>query len=381
MASYDSDDESLSQILLPERDVTDSNLSVGFPNTNSTSQNNTPTDQTTVSSLSSGICQPVSTTVDHTKSYLSHPYYTVLNGGRRSLLKNMEFRIELLHSILALNSSTYLPKELCDEPHVQRWFSTHTAYLKAPRKWNRSIMAKAICEFDSIMKESQAMVASSTIPPPLRDFYAYMEDVSTTATLAENEPVKTKYGRVGGQVAGKRVQDSINISDITRSKLDLSNCANCKHNFLLPIGLTQNQINLHNDKVKNDYRTQMYNYNHMSKSRKVGEKPKMARSLSMKLACLCTRMHCLNHDDGMGCLKCEWSCIENVKKGKDVRPYFDQNNDCMCNICKCQCSVVYYRHEEKNWQLKPRTTFWQISIVSHNQRLIVFLGSPAPLQI
>ena len=44
MASYDSDDESLSQILLPERDVTDSNLSVGFPNTNSTSQNNTPTD-------------------------------------------------------------------------------------------------------------------------------------------------------------------------------------------------------------------------------------------------------------------------------------------------------------------------------------------------
>ena len=154
MVSCNSDDESLSQPLLPECDVTNSDLSVGVPNTNLTIQNNNPTDgenQTTVSSLTTlETCHPVST-VDH-KPYLSHPYYAVLNGGRRSLLKNMEFRIELLHSILALNSSTYLPKELCDEPHVQRWFSTHTAYLKAPRKWNRSIMAKAICEFDSIMK-------------------------------------------------------------------------------------------------------------------------------------------------------------------------------------------------------------------------------------
>ena len=194
MASCSSDDESFSQPLLPECDAPSSDLSVGDTNTNLTTETNNPTDrenQTTVSSLTTlGTCQPVST-VDH-KPYLSHPYYAVLNGGCISLLKNMEFRIELLNGILALESSSYLPKELCDKPHVKRWCSIYTAYLMAPRKWNREIMAKAICEFDSIMKESQAMVASSTIPPPLRGFYAYMEDVSITATLVENESVNIK---------------------------------------------------------------------------------------------------------------------------------------------------------------------------------------------
>ena len=201
MASCDSDDESFSQALLPEYDVTNSDLSVDVPNTNPTNQNNISTvgdNLTTVSSLTTlGTCRPVVSTVDH-KPYLSHPYYAVLNGGRRSLLKNMGFRIELLNSILVLEQSSYLPEELCNEPHVKRWFSIHTAYLKAPRKWNRAIMAKAICEFDSIMKESQAMVACATVPPPVQDFYAYMVDVSTTATLAENDPLKLIKGRVGG---------------------------------------------------------------------------------------------------------------------------------------------------------------------------------------
>ena len=357
MASCSSDDESFSQPLLPECDAPSSDLSVGDTNTNLTTKTNNPTDrenQTTVSSLTTvGICQPTVSIVDH-KPYLSHPYYAVLNGGRRTLLKNMDFRIGLLNSILALEPSSYLPNEICNEPHVKRWVSLHKVYLKAPRKWNRAIMAKAICELDSILKESQAMVASSTIPPPLRDFYAYMDDVGITVTLAENDPTRIRKGRVGGQSAGKRVQDCINMSDVTRGKLDHSNCANCKHNFLLPIGLKQNQINLHNDKVKNDYRAEMYAYNHKSKSRKGEKKPKMGRSLSMRLACLCTRMHCLNRDDGLGCLKCEWSCIENVKKGKDERPYFDKNNDCMCSICKCQCSVVYYRHEEKKLAIQAK---------------------------
>ena len=134
MASGNSDDESLSQPLLPECDVTNSDLSVGVPNTNLTIQNNNPTDgenQTTVSSLTTlGTCHPVST-VDH-KPYLSHPYYAVLNGGRRSLLMNMEFRVRLLHNIIALEPLSYLPKGLCNEPHVKYWFFIHTAYVTPP---------------------------------------------------------------------------------------------------------------------------------------------------------------------------------------------------------------------------------------------------------
>ena len=79
----------------------------------------------------------------------------------------------------------------------------------------------------------------------------------------------------------------------------------------------------------------MYAYNHRSKFRKGDNKPKMGRTMSMKLACLCTRIHCLNLDDGVGFLKYEWSCIENVKQGNDEIPYFNENKDCVCSICKC----------------------------------------------
>ena len=358
MATCSSDDESLSQALLPELSLPllpDTSVNVTVPNPNRTSNSTiriSEDNNTSVSSISTsfGTCHPVST-VDHAP-YLSHPCYTVLNGGRRNLLKNMKFRIELLNSILAMAPGSYLPSNLCDESHVIRFFSTYKAYLKAPRKWNRAVMARAICEFDSIMKEAQTMVASSTasdvlLPPALREFYSYMDDVRSIAAIVENEPLSNKKGRFGAQSAGKRLQDCVNMKDLTRDKLDISNCANCKHNFVLPVGLEQNEINHHNDKVKIDYREAMYAYNHKSKSRKGDKKPKMGRTMSMKLACLCTRMHCLNRNDGFGCLKCEWSCIESVKQGQTCRPYFDKDNDCKCSICKCHCSVVYYRNEEK----------------------------------
>ena len=142
-------------------------------------------------------------------------------------------------------------------------------------------MARAICEFDSIMKEAQTMVASSTasddlVPPAIREFYTYMEDVRSIATSVENEPLTSKKGRIGNQSGGKRIQDCVNMKDVTRDKLDISNCSNCKHNFLLPIGPKQEEINHHNDKVKSDYREAMYAYNHKSKSRK-GDKNQKCR--------------------------------------------------------------------------------------------------------
>ena len=111
-----SDDDSLSQALLPETDV-----DVVVPNPNPITENNIPSiedNNTSVSSITSvGTIHPVSE-VDH-KPYLSHPCYTVLNGGRRNLLKNMKFRVELLNSILAMAPASYLPPDLCDKEHVK----------------------------------------------------------------------------------------------------------------------------------------------------------------------------------------------------------------------------------------------------------------------
>ena len=93
----------------------------------------------------------------------------------------------------------------------------------------------------------------------------------------------------------------------------------------------------------------MFKYNHRSRSQKGSTKPKMGKCSSRKLAYLCSRFHCLNRSDGVGCLKCEWACIEQSKSRKpgDRRAHFDDHSDCRCEICACQCSVVYFRSEEK----------------------------------
>ena len=345
MASIASDDVSLP--LLPPVLTEDVTVEVPTENTSEycTSVNIVDA-ETSVSSITA-----VSTTDSNTlTSPIKHPCYAILNGGRRKQLENMPYRIKLIETILALSPSLYLPSMLSNESPIKCWTRKYMAYMKNPRKWNRAIMAQAFCEFDLIMTEARGLVATSSdslIPPPIVEFDSYMNNVRAITEIVENEP--TKKGKIGSQSAGKRIQDSIPMSEITRSKLDFSNCANCHHNFVLPIGPEQNEINHHNDEIKRIYRDRMFEYNHRSRSRKGASKPKMGKCLSRKLACLCCRMHCLNRPDGVGCLKCEWACIEQSKSKMPGgrRAHFDEDSDCKCNICACQCSVVYFRSEEK----------------------------------
>ena len=119
---------------------------------------------------------------------------------------------------------------------------------------------------DLIMKESRALVATSTVifPTPILEFEKYIEDVRAVTTIVEESPVANKKGEISNQLSGKRIQDEILISDITRSKLDITNCANYKHNFVLPIGQSQLEINHHNDEIKRIYRDKMYEDSNIS---------------------------------------------------------------------------------------------------------------------
>ena len=77
-----------------------------------------------------------------------------------------------------------------------------------------------------------------------------MEDFRDIAAIVENEPLVSKKGRIGSQSVSKWLQDCLNMSDVARDKLNISNCVNYKHNFVLPIGIKQKKINHYNDKVK-----------------------------------------------------------------------------------------------------------------------------------
>ena len=41
------------------------------------------------------------------------------------------------------------------------------------------------------------------------------------------------------------------------------------------------------------------------------------------------------------------SCSNAIEQGSDVRPFFDHNFECQCQICLCTCSVVFFYHERR----------------------------------
>lgn len=294
-------------------------------------------------------CSGVSVTLND--DYMSHPCYVVLNGSRRKELKNMEYRINLISGMLTLSPSSFLPSIYKDNTAVKQWYKKYSPYLKHRTKWLQGVMAQAICELDLILQQASGLVAlmeeaAEKQPQEIKEFYTYMYKVRESAAIVENGPEKKKAW-YGGQSGGKRIQDALVMSEITCDQFDFSNCANCKHNYVLPIGPTQIEINIHNEKQKNIFRKKMTEYNTRTKSRRVDRKPKMGRMMTGRLACLYTRMNCLNCSNGVGCMMCKWACLEFKKANRKSRPYFDSNSDCKCKICACQCSVVYFCSEEK----------------------------------
>ena len=220
-------------------------------------------------------------------------------------------------------------------------------------------MAECICEFDLMMMEEVCKMVeveelSKKMPGAINNFFNYMNEVRDIATIAKMEPTSNKKARIGTQAAGKRLQDTINMSKITQEMMDFSNCASCKHNFVLPIGPDEAKINAHNENIKRAYSKAITEYRSRSRSRG-GKVPKIGKQKTRKLACLCTRMNCLGRMDGVGCFKCEWACFEFKKAKRKSRPYFDQNMECKCKICACGAliheieGVSQRRGEHRPW--------------------------------
>ena len=192
------------------------NVTVGdeLPVSNTIINDNCTADNMTAISSVTSVGTDVHIQTQTSTSHLSHPCYAALNGGRRNQLRNMSFRIELVDSILALNTHDFLPTLLCDDKLVKSWYFKYKAYMKFRTKWNRAIMAQAICEFDLIMNKARDMVAMNNLPDPIANFEEYMLDVKAVTEIAENEPIISKKGKIGKQASGKRLQDTIDMSAV-----------------------------------------------------------------------------------------------------------------------------------------------------------------------
>lgn len=303
-----------------------------------------------------------------------HPCYEVLLGRKKQVGLKAS-RIEIIIDLLEMNKSTYIPSMLKNDPFITEWFFTYNVHANNPSTWNVKIIAKAICHFDDIVQKIARTVARTPdqLPPNIILFQTYMEGVREAAELLKTEVGRVRKGKIGVQKGGLRIQDSMQLKDISPTGFDTENCASCRHHYLLPVGKDLNEIHRHNNNCRKDHLTKMIKWNNLPVKRK-GSKPKSGRHLSQQLACLCTKMHCTNSLNGQGCFKCVELCTQARDAGSLSRPLFDDKLRCTCDICRCQCSVLYFRHDAAKLAIQAQTEREERRNSMSQTNLNAFLG-------
>jgi len=161
-----------------------------------------------------------------------------------------------------------------------------------------------------------------------------------------NEGLQSSNGKLGGQRNQCRIHDNIDLTELTNNSFDMENCGYCQHPFVLPIGTPINEIVKYNSKIAKSHNEKMKVYQN-TPVKKRGKKPTADKAMSQHLACMCCKMACIDKTNGAGCFKCETACKKAIESGSNVRPFFDKNFQCTCEIYICECQVVYFRHEAK----------------------------------
>jgi len=188
---------------------------------------------------------------------------------------------------------------------------------------------------------------ATTLPEPIKAFHKFMEDVREAAILLKNQGYRERGGKIGGQKDGEYIQDKVDLTDLENTSFDVENCASCRHRFLLPVGRDIVEITRYNQQVRSQHTKAMMIWHSASRSRKAS-KPQAGKSITQQLACMCQKLHCLSNNTGHGCFTCEQACKNAIAAGRNDRPYFDKDFKCVCPVCACECSVLYYRHQGKS---------------------------------
>ena len=122
-------------------------------------------------------------------------------------------------------------------------------------------MANTLCGFDVILISSTQIQAGTAegFPTVVQTFDTFMDKIKVATDMANIEIPRATREMSRKQKDGKRLQDTMDISVLTERSFDTSkrSSTHCCHYYLLPIGMSTNNINIHNTKCREDYKVTM----------------------------------------------------------------------------------------------------------------------------
>ena len=167
-----------------------------------------------------------------------HKCYEVLISRRRAV-KTMIFRKAILADIIDLSVRSYIPPSMLEDEDFHHWHCFTSAFTKKPRSWTMKKIADSICRLDVIL--SRTKMATDKIrlrfPPPIIKFTSFMNEVEREAEIFSNENIQSSRVKLGKQKGLSRIQDNMDMTELSVDSFDVNNCPYCCHKYVVPIGM------------------------------------------------------------------------------------------------------------------------------------------------
>ena len=195
---------------------------------------------------------------------------------------------------------------------------------KFPSKWTSKFCAQFIIEVVSLIEVDQRLRSCDstrkstrkgnkhTLPPPAAALVSMVEtarlkvqgDIMCSGSSGINKKRKSKSTKTVDDYLIKCSHTIHNpeFVEVTSDKIE-SNimCPLCNHRSLVCV-TTKEQADSENSRLESSFDQKMTEWN--SKGR-VGSKPRMGKTHSQILGCVCYTQNCIGNNDGSGCFKCK----------------------------------------------------------------------------
>ena len=279
---------------------------------------------------------------------------------KRSGIGRLEHRVGIIVALTKPQIERFLVGTFLDssfKKDLESWLTKYRALDRCKRAWRVENVANSLCEFDTLINSvlNTVAVSKAVVPAAIKSFQDFMNGpVTDTSTLIEAEQDCTKKCtstkrrnkvRVGEQKAGECIQGTLDITKIKLSDFDAVACARCGHSFLYALESAE-AVEERNAKMKEDYEKEKKIWE-KSHAQKRGSKPRIKKSDSQSLACMCIVTACNNKVTGAGCFVCKNACDAAKKNNHSTNhPFLDDKLQCTCVVCKCNCNAVYQRSQQ-----------------------------------
>ena len=241
-----------------------------------------------------------------------------------------------LHAIVDfLNLSSHTSLLLCQENDIVSKLHTIVespkmilksmkGSCKFPAAWTSSFSAKFIIEIVELLENDRRLYESksirkntrkslqSALPPPAAKLVKMVES-ARVKVQSEGMSGVLNAARVTKRKSSKfkSVNDLLmkgaptyneNFVEVTEEKIeDHLHCPLCNHRSLVSI-TTKDQADAENDRIEKAFDRKVAEWN---RNGRVARKPRMEKTHSQILGCVCYMQNCIGNSDGSGCFLCK----------------------------------------------------------------------------